>query len=107
MLIALVFVGVIWGLTNKLLDTPHELSYQFLPQWLRKFLHPRFLLPFLANQSGSLVFYWALGRTPLSLAVPLTNSISFLTTMLLDKRSTDLYIGASLIVLGMSLCLAS
>lgn len=107
MLIALVLVGVVWGLTNKLLDTPHELDCPRLPQWIRKFLHWRFMLPFLANQSGSLVFYWALGRTPLSLAVPLTNSVSFLTTMLLDKPSKELYIGASFIIVGMSLCMTN
>jgi threonine/homoserine efflux transporter RhtA len=107
MLWALVVVGVVWGLTNKLLDTPAELDAPKLPQWVRKFLHWRFLLPFLANQTGSLMFYWALGRTPLSLAVPLANSVSFLTTMLLDKRSAELYIGASLIVAGMSLCLTN
>ncbi|KPP57823.1 hypothetical protein Z043_124413, partial [Scleropages formosus] len=41
-----------------------------------------YLVPFLLNQSGSLIYYLTLASADLSLAVPLTNSLTFLFTLL-------------------------
>lgn len=40
----------------------------------------QYIVPFLVNQCGSLLYVFALGTTDLSLAVPVTNSLTFVFT---------------------------
>ncbi|CAG8623535.1 13439_t:CDS:2, partial [Acaulospora colombiana] len=40
----------------------------------------QFIIPLLLNLSGSVVYYHTLGRADLSLAVPITNSLTFIFT---------------------------
>ncbi|KAK3710164.1 hypothetical protein QZH41_010554, partial [Actinostola sp. cb2023] len=44
-----------------------------------------YMIPFLLNQSGSVLFYLTLASADLSLAVPITNSLTFLFTILTGK----------------------
>lgn len=108
-MLGLIVVGLVWGITNYLLDPTHKAGPAFLPDWVRNIMHWRFALPFLANQLGSLLFYWQLGRTPLRLAVPLTNSLAFIVPLLLDWRRAGrrTYMGAALVLAGVVLCLES
>uniref|UniRef100_A0A8C8RKV0 Transmembrane protein 234 n=1 Tax=Pelusios castaneus TaxID=367368 RepID=A0A8C8RKV0_9SAUR len=44
-----------------------------------------YMVPFLFNQSGSIVYYFTLASTDLSLAVPLCNSMTLIVTMVTGK----------------------
>ncbi|XP_023796714.1 transmembrane protein 234, partial [Cyanistes caeruleus] len=75
-------------------------------------LSPKYLLPFLLNQAGSLLFYLTLASTDLSLAVPLCNSLALIVTLVTGKilgediGGTRAVAGMLLTILGVSLCLA-
>uniref|UniRef100_A0A8C3H3V2 Uncharacterized protein n=1 Tax=Corvus moneduloides TaxID=1196302 RepID=A0A8C3H3V2_CORMO len=45
----------------------------------------KYLVPFLLNQGGSLLFYLTLASTDLSLAVPLCNSLALVVTLVTGK----------------------
>lgn len=105
----LVVVGALWGVTNYFLDPVHKAGPEWLPDWVRNILHWRFAVPFALNQLGSGLFYWQLGVTPLRVAIPLTNSLAFIIPLVLDRKAANArtYLGATLVVLGISLCLES
>jgi hypothetical protein len=42
----------------------------------------RFSVPFLVNQSGSLLYFWLLGSAEISMAVPICNALTFIFTAL-------------------------
>ncbi|XP_031988195.1 transmembrane protein 234 [Corvus moneduloides] len=72
----------------------------------------KYLVPFLLNQGGSLLFYLTLASTDLSLAVPLCNSLALVVTLVTGKiLGEDIggkraVAGMLLTVLGVSLCVA-
>lgn len=86
------------------------------PQTLHevKFLASRFsyVCPFVLNQLGSVLFVYTLGRVDLSLAVPLSNSLTFLVTTVAgyclgeDTTSRATWVGAGLVCAGVALCVA-
>jgi len=107
-MLGILLVGLIWGLTNKLMESGAKQVKpwcSFLPVHLQEFLHYRVLFPFIINQLGSLLYYYSLGNTPIKIAVPIANSVSFITTMLLDSQTLKAITGASLVIIGISLCL--
>mgnify|MGYP001085287169 CR=1 FL=1 len=108
-MIWIIIAGAIWGATNILLKkgTNYNLGFKALPEFLNSFLHPYFLVPYLLNQSGSLIFYWQLGQIPLKVAVPVVNSIAFIIPVLFDSRTTNTFIGTALVILGISLCISA
>uniref|UniRef100_A0A8D0B1N0 Transmembrane protein 234 n=1 Tax=Sander lucioperca TaxID=283035 RepID=A0A8D0B1N0_SANLU len=69
------------------------------------FLNIKYLVPFLLNQSGSLVYYYTLSTTDLSLAVPVANSLTFLCTLLTGKLLGEEF-GGKQAVAGMLLTMA-
>ncbi len=87
----ILLVAICWGLTNPFLKNATKgiekvkhpdsilkrLYYEFL--FLAKL---EFVIPFLINLAGSSVFYYTLSHIPLTLAIPLTNSLSMLFTVL-------------------------
>uniref|UniRef100_A0A8C1APQ6 Transmembrane protein 234 n=1 Tax=Cyprinus carpio carpio TaxID=630221 RepID=A0A8C1APQ6_CYPCA len=90
----LLLVAILWGGTNPFLKKGTEgiervqkdnKLLQFLAEVKFLFLNIKYLIPFLLNQSGSLVFYFTLASTDLSLAVPMVNSLTFLFTLLMGK----------------------
>jgi Putative transmembrane family 234 len=103
----IILVGIIWGSTNVYMEkgTQKSLKLSFLPGFLNTFLHPEFLVPYGMNQLGSVLYYFQLGQVDLKIAVPLANSITFLTTTLLSKPSIRTYIGGGFIITGVTLCL--
>ncbi|XP_062365317.1 transmembrane protein 234 [Cinclus cinclus] len=75
-------------------------------------LNRKYLVPFLLNQAGSLLFYLTLATTDLSLAVPLCNSLALIVTLVTGKiLGEDIggkraVAGMVLTMLGVSLCVA-
>jgi len=98
-LASLVLVGALWGCTNSFLkqeeedhaDIRNEARQQkrgeqgekgLLSHLVKLLCNWRFIVPFLLNQSGSLLYYLLLGSTQLSLAVPICNATTFVFTLL-------------------------
>ncbi|XP_027584156.1 transmembrane protein 234 [Pipra filicauda] len=75
-------------------------------------LNCKYMVPFLLNQGGSLLFYLTLASTDLSLAVPLCNSLALVVTLVTgrilgeDVGGKRAVAGMLLTILGVSLCLA-
>lgn len=118
--LTLVLVGFLWGATNPLIrsgstgvdqitaDTKFKKLYLEI-----KFLITRwqYIVPFVLNQSGSVLYVYALQDADLSLAVPVANSCSFLFTALVamllgeQKHGRNTYVGIGLVVAGISICM--
>eukprot|EP01132_Coremiostelium_polycephalum_P004925 gene4925-6139_t len=90
--LSLILVGFIWGATNPLIKRGSEgvssvkkdnfilqIIYEFIYLWSR----PSYLIPMLINLSGSIVFFYTLSQTDISLVVPISNSLTFLFTTLM------------------------
>lgn len=121
-LLSLLLVSVLWGCTNPLLKrgtegienvTKSNRFYQLLAEIKFLFLNLKYLVPFLLNQSGSLVYYYTLSTTELSLAVPVANSLTFLCTLLTGKLLGEEFggkqavVGMFLTMTGVTLCVLS
>ena len=118
-LASMILVGALWGCTNPLLrkgsvETNAGKSESFLKSTLSSFLNARVWLPYLLNQSGSILFYILLANSDLSLAVPTCNALallfSFVTSIALGEpvhKPFQTVLGASLVVLGVTICVSS
>ncbi|KAK3573556.1 hypothetical protein QTP86_027838, partial [Hemibagrus guttatus] len=136
--LCLLLVAALWGATNPFLKKGtegiehvrkgHKIS-QFLAEAKFLFLNIKYLVPFLLNQSGSVVFYLTLATTgdveealliltlsdvaDLSLAVPMVNSLSLVFTMFTGKLlgeecgGKSAVLGMVLITAGVTLCVSS
>ena len=91
--------------SNKLLQLVSEVKFLAM-RW-------QYSLPFLLNQSGSLLYYITLSQADISLAVPITNSLTFLMTSIVSRLlgekidSSLTYVGMLLVVSGVALCVVS
>ncbi|KAL6105523.1 tmem234 [Pungitius sinensis] len=121
-LLSLLLVSVLWGCTNPFLKRGTEgiehvrhnnRVRQLLAEGKFLLLNLKYLIPFLLNQSGSLVYYYTLSTTELSLAVPVANSLTFLCTLFTGKLLGEEFggkqavAGMFLTVAGISLCVLS
>ncbi|XP_058712398.1 transmembrane protein 234 [Poecile atricapillus] len=119
--VALALVAALWGASSPFLrsaaagtERPRGRGRlrQLLTELRFLILSPKYLLPFLLNQAGSLLFYLTLASTDLSLAVPLCNSLALIVTLVTGKiLGEDIggkraVAGMLLTILGVSLCLA-
>ncbi|XP_035729531.1 transmembrane protein 234 homolog [Vespa mandarinia] len=117
--IYLVLVAFLWGITNPLIkkgasgleNVEAKTSYgQFFKELYFLFTNAKYMTPFLFNQIGSLLYYLALQGADISLAVPVSNSLTFVITavtgwILGEKRAErNTYIGMILILMGTTLC---
>jgi drug/metabolite transporter (DMT)-like permease len=93
-ILALVTVAFLWGGTNPLIKrystgVDQIKGHSGVHQWLLeiKFLVTRwrYIVSFLLNQSGSVLYVLTLQDTDLSLAVPLANGLSFVFTALVAR----------------------
>mmetsp|Transcript_16728 Transcript_16728/g.15087 ORF Transcript_16728/g.15087 Transcript_16728/m.15087 type:complete len:182 (+) Transcript_16728:35-580(+) len=97
--------------TNK--NKPITKSYFQLIKVL--FTEPTVYLPFLINQSGSLVFYVVLFREPISIAAPVCNSLTFIFTAVTGyvvfkeevQSPSLLIIGIILVLIGIYICMTN
>ncbi|XP_019743765.1 transmembrane protein 234 isoform X1 [Hippocampus comes] len=120
--LSLLLVSVLWGCTNPFLKKGTEgiehvskssKVAQFLAELKFLFLNLKYLIPFVLNQSGSLVYYYTLSTTDLSLAVPVSNSLTFLWTLLTGKLLCEDFggkqavAGMLLTMVGVTLCIVS
>ncbi|XP_011810823.1 PREDICTED: transmembrane protein 234 isoform X3 [Colobus angolensis palliatus] len=92
--LALVLVAALWGTTQPLLKRAsaglqrvHEQTWarQLLQEMKTLFLNTEYLMPFLLNQCGSLLYYLTLASTDLTLAVPICNSLAIIFTLIVGK----------------------
>lgn len=132
---ALFLVGCLWGCTNPFLRRastdegypevaetnkaePSEGGAASLTRTivssLSKFRHARVYLPYLLNQSGSLVFYVLLSRSSLSLAVPVCNALALVASVATSRclgervnKPRQAVVGAALVVAGVAICLSA
>ncbi|XP_044853906.1 transmembrane protein 234 isoform X3 [Mauremys mutica] len=91
---ALVLVAILWGGTNPFLKTGTEglekvkqrnRVLQLLAEMKFLCLNYKYMVPFLFNQCGSIIYYLTLASTDLSLAVPLCNSLALIVTVITGK----------------------
>ena len=119
MLWLLVLVAFFWGTSGPLMkratadvprDTnlhsilsPFALIFGLFSRW-------KFICAYVYDQAGSALYYYVLGKTDLSTAVPIANGLTFvfsgLTEAIVDKRppSRSTLEGISLIVAGVYIC---
>ncbi|XP_040830059.1 transmembrane protein 234 isoform X1 [Ochotona curzoniae] len=92
--LTLVLVAALWGGTQPLLKRAsvglqqvHERTWarQLLQEMKSLFLNTEYLMPFLLNQCGSLLYYLTLASTDLTLAVPICNSLAIIFTLIVGK----------------------
>ena len=133
--LSMMLVGALWGCTNPLLrkgsveatssssppktdpknpDKGNRATDSFLSSSLKAFVDIKVCMPYVLNQSGSLVFYILLAKSDISLAVPICNAMallfSFVTSSLLGepiKHPLRTALGASLILVGVTVCVSS
>lgn len=111
---ASVLVGLLWGLTNPLIKRGSEKADHLRKEgahWLLAHLSPQFLLPYVANQSGSALFVYLLGvGSDIGSLVPQANGISLIFTALADLALGERYSlawlvpGLLLVASGVVLC---
>ncbi|KAK0153381.1 Transmembrane protein 234 [Merluccius polli] len=120
--LSLLLVAALWGCTNPFLKRGTvgleavrgtSTVSQVLAEVRFLLLNLQYLVPFLLNQLGSLVYYFTLASTDLSLAVPVTNSLTFLLTVLTGKCLGEEFggiraVGGMLLTMvGITLCILS
>lgn len=123
-ILCLILVGALWGCTNPLLRqgavdaaTADKKNHQAnarsqLRSFFHQLLHIRVWLPYVVNQSGSLLYYFTLANSDLSLAVPICNALALVfsvaTSLVLGeplRRPWLTCLGAAMVVTGVTLCL--
>ncbi|XP_006158178.1 transmembrane protein 234 [Tupaia chinensis] len=120
--LALVLVAALWGGTQPLLKRASAGLRQvreqtWARQWLQEVktlvLNTQYLVPFLLNQCGSLLFYLTLASTDLTLAVPICNSLAIVFTLIVGKALGEdvggkrAVAGLALTVTAITLCITS
>ncbi|XP_049631064.1 transmembrane protein 234 [Suncus etruscus] len=121
--LALVLVAALWGGTQPLLKRASSSRLQQVrePTWVRQLLqemktlfsNTEYLLPFLLNQCGSLLYYLTLASADLTLAVPISNSLAIVFTLIVGKilgediGGKGALAGMVLTVTGITICVSS
>jgi len=141
--ILLALVGAFWGCTNPFLrkgaaqlkddtaatnkktdaqdkddsnDNDDKNSmFQALKASSLKFLNIQVWLPYALNQFGSILFYVALSRSDLTLAVPICNALalvfSTITSFLVLGETVDqpirAVLGSALVMVGVGICIST
>ena len=110
----MLLVGAVWGCTNPLMRRGSKKGTATIKEALRSFAKFQVFLPFAINQSGSLLYYYTLSQSSLSLAVPICNGLalvfSLVTSAMLGEsldRPFRTILGATLVVFGVGLCLVA
>jgi multidrug transporter EmrE-like cation transporter len=118
----MIAAALTWGVTNPFIKraSMHSISQQpstkektFFSNLYSLFTSWRYILVQLINWSGSVLFLVALGKTDITIAVPITNSLTFVFTELTDtwilksqerKDKVGLYFGIVLVLIGIAIC---
>ncbi|KAI7824248.1 hypothetical protein BX661DRAFT_46847 [Kickxella alabastrina] len=117
-----ILTALCWGFTNPFIKRGSKgLESIKRPTWLSQtlaetyflFTNWKYLLPLLLNLSGSAVYYYTLSSAEITIAVPITNSLALIFTilsgMLLGEPSPTRkeLTGMFCIVSGVALCITS
>ena len=135
--ISILLVGMLWGCTNPFIrkgslsskdprvitdnsfrhkDSTFGSITNFVIQQLLKFRSIHVWIPYLLNQVGSLVFYYTLSNSNLSLAVPCCNALALLFSvgtsyMIGEQQSVNnplrSIVGSAFVMGGVMLCVNS
>eukprot|EP01031_Cornospumella_fuschlensis_P024856 gene24856-30033_t len=123
-----ILVSVLWGCSNPFIkhgqvlqnrsilldEDPQKKTNKGLFSSIKNMIQNKtILIPFIVNQSGSLVFYMLLSSEPVSVASPVVNSLTFVVTAVTSyvlfnevvRYPSMLIIGSVLILVGTSLCM--
>ncbi|XP_072102738.1 transmembrane protein 234 [Mobula birostris] len=118
----LILVALLWGATNPFLKKGTEgiekvksgnAVAQLFAEMKFLIFNYKYMIPFLLNQSGSVLYYFTLASTDLSLAVLMSNAVTFLFTLITGKLlGEDIggkqeITGMLLTLMGITLCVAS
>lgn len=128
--VSIAIVSLLWGCTNPLLrsgateaenndrvekDTTTQTKISLLESILNslsKFKKPSVLVPYLLNQSGSIVYYKLLATSDLSNTIPMCNALamvfSFIAGHFLGERLDkpfQAFIGCLLVTCGVIVCM--
>ncbi|KAI8053503.1 hypothetical protein BDF22DRAFT_685042 [Syncephalis plumigaleata] len=120
-IVGLVLVALCWGFTNPFIKRGAEGLDRVRPgrfgKGVSEFLYLatrwQYVVPLLLNLSGSVVYYYTLGTSDLSLVVPITNSMTFLCTTLAGHMlgestgGSRTWLGMIMVVAGAGLCVSS
>ena len=116
----LVLVSLLWGCTNPFMregskpnDTDNSSrkdNQNYIMKLINFVKNWKFLIPFLLNQSGSILYMKSLGDYPISITVPVSTALTsfftaitafFLGERMLNKQSI---LALFLIIIGTILC---
>ena len=119
---SMVAVGLVWGATNALMrrgalvwDRRARASPSggnVFRRWAALLLTWQYSAPFAANLCASAAFFALLGAAPISVAVPVTNAVTFAATAAAAAalgervRPGHAVLGTALIVLGVWVCIS-
>ncbi|OQR92591.1 hypothetical protein THRCLA_08670, partial [Thraustotheca clavata] len=122
-LMSFVLVGALWGCTNPLLKQEsggavYKRKSNALTEYLFEFYctlsNWKFIIPFALNQSGSVAFVYFLGSSDISMAVPISNSFTFVFTAITSrllgekpKHPMYTYCGMLCVLVGVAICFHS
>lgn len=116
-----VLVGLLWGATNPLLKRgsagmekvvhPNRIL-KFLLELKFLILNWKYVIPFSINQLGAVLYYTTIGQADITLAVPITNSLTFLFTTLFgwllgEPTPPQILAGTILVTSGITMCVIS
>lgn len=118
-IISMVMVAMFWGITNPLLRLGSKgIEKVSSEQFMLKIVHEmiflarnwKYTIPFLINQSASILYFWTLANIELSVVVPVVNSLTFIFTvvtgvMLKERLNRETLFGSILITIGVMLCI--
>ena len=118
-IISMVMVAMFWGITNPLLRLGSKgIEKVSSEQFMMKTVHEmiflarnwKYTIPFLINQSASILYFWTLANIELSVVVPVVNSLTFIFTvvtgvMLKERLNRETLFGSILITIGVMLCI--
>ncbi|XP_034241801.1 transmembrane protein 234 homolog [Thrips palmi] len=119
-LLWLTVVGILWGGTNPFIKKGAKgmervegsnIITRFFKEIYFLLTNWRYMVPFILNQSGSVVYFLTLQNTEMSLAVPISNSLTFVFTAISGwfvgegKPNSRMLTGMFLVLSGISLCL--
>ena len=114
----MILVAILWGSTNSFLkrasQTPVPITY--MPSSpLRTYIFylstPAYIIPLLLNLSGSVLYYYTLRNIDLSIGVPVSNSLTFVITVVSGVILGEpfggfkMVCGMVLVVCGVSTCI--
>lgn len=132
----MVTIGLVWGTTNALIKRGALISEEknkkrklslptkwrsgfgwlidYIEDWIGLLCVWQYSIPFIVNLSASVGFFLMLGDTPISLAVPVTNAVTFAATAVAgsvllgeDMHIKHSLVGLVLIITGIWLCITS